>query len=108
MKSLGMNYKFAVCAQPLKGEIVTFKSFFGKCEDQNPETQSISQKVYETFNIPVCKLHVQKTPDKTFLCGLEPVSKEELTDKDLKIIAKEVTLILEQGEPFVVQNSLFC
>ena len=30
MKSLGMNYKFAVCAQPLKGELLTVKSFFGK------------------------------------------------------------------------------
>ncbi len=26
MKSLGMNYKFAVCAQPLKGELFTIKS----------------------------------------------------------------------------------
>ena len=30
MKSLGMNYKFAVCAQPLKGELFAVKSFFGK------------------------------------------------------------------------------
>ncbi len=101
MKSLGMNYKFAVCAQPLKGEIVTFKSLFGKCSEQDQKTQRISQKVYEIFNIPVCKLHVQKTPDKAFLCGLEPVNKEELTDQDLKAISKEVTLISEQGELFV-------
>src|SRR4030066_1776372 len=33
VKSLGMNYKFTVCAQPLKGEMHTFKSFFGKCSE---------------------------------------------------------------------------
>jgi hypothetical protein len=88
MKSLGMNYKFAVCAQPLKGELLTVKSFFGK--------------VYETFKIPVCKLHIQKTVDKAYLCGLQPVEKEELSEQDLQIISKEVLLISEQGEPFGV------
>jgi hypothetical protein len=29
MKSLGMNYKFAVCAQPLKGVMLSVKAFFG-------------------------------------------------------------------------------
>jgi hypothetical protein len=102
MKSLGMNYKFAVCAQPLKGEIVTFKSFFGKCTSQDMETQRISQKVYEVFNIPVCKLHVQKTEDKAYLSGLQPVSKEELSRQDLQMISKEVSLISDQGDPFGV------
>jgi hypothetical protein len=102
MKSLGMNYKFAVCAQPLKGEIRTFKSFFGKCSDQDPETQMISQKVYEIFNIPVCKLHVQKTEEKAYLSGLQPLSKEELSGQDLQMISREVSLISEQGEHFGV------
>jgi hypothetical protein len=101
MKSLGMNYKFAVCVQPLKGEISTFKSFFGKC-DQDVEVQKISQKVYEVFGIPVCKLHVQKADDKAYLCGLQPVSKEELSEQDLLMISREVSLISEQGEPFGV------
>ena len=102
MKSLGMNYKFAVCAQPLKGEIKTFKSFFGKCSDQDHETQMISQKVYEIFNIPVCKLHVQKTEEKAYLSGLQPLSKEELSGQDLQMISREVSLISEQGEHFGV------
>jgi hypothetical protein len=102
MKSLGMNYKFAVCAQPLKGKIVTFKSFFGKCSDQDQETQIISRKVYEIFNIPVCKLHVQKTEEKAYLSGLQPVSKEELSGQDLQMISREVSLISEQGEHFGV------
>jgi hypothetical protein len=102
MKSLGMNYKFAVCAQPLKGKIVTFKSFFGKCSDQDHETQLISRKVYEIFNIPVCKLHVQKTEEKAYLSGLQPLSKEELSGQDLLMISREVSLISEQGEHFGV------
>jgi hypothetical protein len=102
MKSLGMNYKFAVCAQPLKGELVSVKSFFGKILNQDALTQKIAQKVYETFKIPVCKLHIQKTVDKAYLCGLQPVNKQELSDQDLQIISKEVSLISEQGEHFGV------
>ena len=102
MKSLGMNYKFAVCAQPFKGELFTVKSFFGKTTDQEPETQKIAAKIYEIFKIPVCKLHIQKSLDKAYLCGLQPVRKEELTGQDLQKISKEVSLISEQGEHFGV------
>jgi hypothetical protein len=102
MKSLGMNYKFAICAQPLKGELFIIKSFFGKTADANMQAHEIAMKVYETFKIPVCKLYIQKTVDKAYLCGLQPVNKEELSEQDLKIISKEVMLISEQGEPFGV------
>jgi hypothetical protein len=102
MKSLGMNYKFAVCAQPLRGEIFTIKSFFGKTTNQDPQTQEIAKKVYETFKIPLCNLHIQKTIEKAYLCGLQPVSKEELTEQDLQKISNEVSLISEQGEHFGV------
>jgi hypothetical protein len=101
MKSLGMNYKFAVCAQPLKGKIVSFKSFFGKC-DQDEETKKISEKVYALFKIPICKLHVQKVEDKAYLCGLQPVGKDGLSPCDLKTISKEILLISKQGEHFSV------
>ena len=102
MKSLGMNYKFAVCAQPLKGELLTIKSFFGKVAGNDQEIEAIAKKVYETFRIPICKLHIQKTVDKAYLCGLQPVEKEELSREDLQTISKEVLLISEQGEPFGV------
>ena len=102
MKSLGMNYKFAVCAQPLKGELFAVKSFFGKTVSQDSQMQKIAEKVYEIFKIPLCKLHIQKTVDKAYLCGLQPVSREELSEQDLQIISKEVSLISEQGEPFGV------
>jgi hypothetical protein len=102
MKSLGMNYKFAVCAQPLKGELVAVKTYFGKIASQDPAVERISEKVYEIFRIPLCKLYIQKTVDKAYLCGLQPVTKEELSEQDLKLISKEVSLISEQGEPFGV------
>ena len=100
MKSLSMNYKFAVCVQPLKGEMVSVKSFFGTSEQEDNEVQSISKKVYEVFRIPVCKLHIQKMEEKAYLCGLQPLRKDELSPSDLKQISKEVMLLLEQGERF--------
>jgi hypothetical protein len=97
VKSLGMNYKFAVCAQPIKGEMHTFKSFFGKC-DEDEEDQNIAKKVYSLFKIPVCKLHIQKIQGKAYLSGLEPIEKNELATSDLRTISKEVLLLSEQGD----------
>src|SRR5208283_3356500 len=51
MKSLGMNYKFAVCAQPLKGELLGVKSFFGKTVSQDLQTQKIADQVYAILKI---------------------------------------------------------
>lgn len=101
MKSLGMNYKFTVCAQPLKGEMLSFKSIFGKC-DQDEEMNRISEKVYELFKIPVCKLHVQRVGEKAYLCGLQPLRKDEFSPCDLKTLSREILLISKQGEPFSV------
>jgi len=102
MKSLGMNYKFAICAQPIKGELFAVKTFFGKTTNTDLQLQNIAEKVYKTFKIPLCKLHIQKTVDKAYLCGLQPVNRKELSEQDLQIISKEVSLISEQGEPFGV------
>jgi hypothetical protein len=101
IKSLGMNYKFTVCAQPLKGKMVSLKSFFGKC-NEDETTRKISEKVYEIFKIPVCKLHVQKVEDKAYLCGLQPLTKDKLSPNDVKTISREVSLISDQGESFSV------
>ncbi|MCL5877026.1 MAG: RimK-like ATPgrasp N-terminal domain-containing protein [Candidatus Bathyarchaeota archaeon] len=97
MKSLGMNYKFAVCAEPLRGELHSVKSVFGKTELADEQISALSQKVYELFRIPLCKLHVQKAEDKAFLCGLEPLKETELSKADLKLISKEIMLISQQG-----------
>ena len=98
MKSLGMNYNFAVCAQPLKGGMHSVKAFFGKCETQDPQIREIAEKVFALFKIPICKLHIQKTSDKAYLCGLQPIQKEEVSPNDSKTISKEVLLISNQGE----------
>ncbi len=100
MKSLGMNYKFTVCAQPLRGQMTTVKSIFGKCQDE--QTSAIAAKVYELFKIPLCKLHVQKADGNAFLCGLEPLKETELSDDDIAVIFKEILLISQQGEHFGV------
>jgi hypothetical protein len=97
VKSLGMNYKFAVCVQPLRGEMITFKSIFGKCE-QDQNLKEISEKVYNTFKIPICKLHAQQIGQEAFLCGLQPLKREELLPCDLKTISEE---IFQMGEHLV-------
>jgi hypothetical protein len=102
MKSLGMNYKFTVCAQPLKGELQSVKEFFGKCQLADKEVNSIAEKVYELFKIPICKLHIQKVDGKAYLSGLQPVKENELSQCDLELISKEIMLISQQDEHFSV------
>jgi len=106
MKSLGMNYKFTVCALPLRGEIFTVKSVFGNCEQQEFET--IAEKVYELFRIPLCKLHIQKAEGKAFLCGLEPLNETQLSKSDVDIISREISLISQQEETLSVKDRMFC
>ncbi len=96
VKSLGMNYKFAVCAQPLKGEMHTWKAIFGKCDD--PEAEPIAERVYRLFKIPVCQLHIQKIRGKAYLSGLQPVEKSQLNEVDVERISKEVLLLSMQGD----------
>lgn len=98
MKSLGMNYKFDVCALPLKGEMLSVKSFFGKTQTGDAEVNAVCGKVFELFKIPVCKLHIQKVDGKAYLCSLQPVKEEELQQSDLQLISKEIMLISQQGE----------
>jgi len=100
VKSLSMNYKFAVCTQPLKGEMFSIKSFFGTADHEDEKIRNISKKVYELFKIPVCRLHVQKVEEKAYLCGLQPLRKDEFSSSDLKQISREVLLLSEQGERF--------
>lgn len=102
MKSLGMNYKFTVCAQPLKGELLSVKSVFGKSEGTDEQISALTQKVYELFKIPLCKIHVQKAEDKAFLCGLEPLKETELSKADKDVISREILLISQQDEHFSV------
>jgi hypothetical protein len=100
VKSLSMNYKFAVCVQPLKGEMLSFKSIFGKCSYPG-EIARISENVYETFRIPMCKLHVQTVEGKAYLCGLQPLRSEEVFKSDLETVSTEIVLLSNKGEHLV-------
>jgi hypothetical protein len=100
VKSLSMNYKFAVCAQPLTGEIISVKSIFGQCEVNKP-AQKIAEEVYKLFKIPLCKLHVQIVEEKAFLCGLQQMRREELTPSDMEVLRREVSRLLRDGENLV-------
>jgi hypothetical protein len=100
VKSLGMNYKFAVCAQPLKGEMISFNSIFGQCELEE-NLRKISENVYRVFKIPICKLHVQRIEKDIYLCGLQPLKKEEILPRELKIISEEISQVCKNGENLV-------
>jgi hypothetical protein len=100
VKSLSMNYKFSVCVQPLRGEMLTTKSFFGKTE-MDDAVGKVAQKVYEVFKLPMCKLHVQLVGSEAYLCGLQPLKTEEIAPADLKLVSKEVSRILTKGEHLV-------
>ena len=100
VKSLGMNYKFAVCAQPLRGKMISLKSIFGKCQ-QGERLGEIARKVYEVFRVPICKLHVQLIEEKAYLCGLQPLKKEELLPADLQLISDEVACLSLKGDHLV-------
>ena len=100
VKSLSMNYKFAVCAQPLKGEMISIKSIFGKCEDDEPMLR-LSEKVYEVFKIPICKLHVQRVEGEAYLCGLQPLKLEEIFPSDLETVSTVISRMSNKGEHLV-------
>ena len=100
VRGLSMNYKFAVCAQPLWGEMVSFKSVFGWCGLEG-EAARVSMRVYQVFQLPICKLHVQKVGGKAYLCGLQPLRIEEVLPADLGIIGEEVSRMSRMGEHLV-------
>lgn len=97
-KSLSMTYKYAVCAQPLMGDMISFKSIFGKC-DLDESTKEISEKVYQVFKIPICKLHVQHVNEKVYLCGFHPLRMEEILPSDVKTVSEEIFQASKKGDP---------
>jgi hypothetical protein len=91
LKSLGINYKFTVCAQPLLGEMISIKSIFGKCDSPDQKLKELCRKVYEVFKIPICKIHVQRCKEETYLCGLQPLRREEIFPDDLETISEQIS-----------------
>lgn len=100
VKSLSMNYKFAVCVQPLRGEMISFKSIFGRCE-QDGVVEKISERVFEVFRIPICKLHVQQVGGEAYLCGLQPLKMEEIFPSDLELVSGTIARLSSKGERLV-------
>jgi hypothetical protein len=99
-KSLGMNYKFTVCAQPLRGDLISANCLFGKC-DQDNQVKRIAEQIYELFRIPIFKIHIQRVKDANYLCGLQPLKRQELSAPDLENISYEVSRMSSQGERLV-------
>ncbi len=94
LKSLGMNYKFAVCAEPLKSEITSFKSVFGKTT-LGGRLAKIAERVYDAFGIPICKLHVQLVNGEAFLCSLQPLKADEILASDIDVMNEEISEMSE-------------
>ncbi|MEM1539128.1 MAG: RimK-like ATPgrasp N-terminal domain-containing protein [Candidatus Bathyarchaeia archaeon] len=97
VKSLSMNYRYTVCAQPLLGKVASYKSFFGKIAADNQSVNEISMQVYKIFNVPVSKLHIQHVDGETYLCGFHPLEIEEISTLDLEIISSEISKFSEKG-----------
>lgn len=101
VKSLSMNYKFAVCVQPLRGRMFSFKSFFGRCEENSASVKAIAARVFDAFSIPLCKLYAQCVDETAFLCNLQPLKKDEISQSETKIVSEEVCRFLAKGEQLV-------
>jgi len=93
VKSLTMNHRYAVCVQPLIGDLTAYKSFFGRSTVDDEEVCGVSKKVYDVFNIPICKLLVQRVNGKAYLCDLQVLRADEITPSDLEIITLEILQI---------------
>ena len=97
VKSFSMNYKYAVCVEPFMGEMVTFKSIFGECELNDDSLKKMSEKFYETFRIPICRLLVQRSNGQVYLSGFQHLKMDEILLSDLKVIAERVSRMLGMG-----------
>lgn len=91
VKSLSMNYRYTVCAQPYLGNIKFIKSLFGICPSEDEQILKISRMVYEEFKLPVCNLVIQKFDGKASLCGIVPLKEDELSPEDHLIISSEIS-----------------
>jgi len=88
VKNLGMNRSYPVSAQTLIGPIQTVKSIFGSTQIE--EADSAAGKCYDEFMIPLCKLYIQRTEEKCYLCSMAPLRPSDLEPADLQIISKKI------------------
>ncbi len=88
MRSLGMNFRYPVNAQTLVGRLETVKSIFGSTKTD--EANFIAEKCYEEFKIPLCKLYIQRTEERYYLCSISPLQRNDLEPIDLKTITEKL------------------
>jgi len=99
LRSLGLSHKFTVCAQPLRGKMVSVKTVFGQ-SSHGGQVEEVARKFYEAFRLPICKLHIQLFDDKAYLCGIEKMENAEIVPADLRLISEEVAQISKIGEKY--------
>ncbi len=77
IKKMSMDARFPVSLHPVAGEVHEIIQMFG--ESSNDETQKFTQRFYEIFNIPICKLIVQIDDGNVILNHCEPALKKEVS-----------------------------
>ena len=94
VRNLSSNHRYTVCAQPFYGELISCKSFFGRCYHNNRDVKDTARRVYEISKIPLCKLLIQRSKHRIYLCGLQPLNLDEITLSDMVKISR----VLSCGE----------
>ncbi len=93
-RSLGIDYHYPVCVEPLLGDVQTVKSIFGSAS--RGEASGVCEQFYEEFRMPLCKLHIQRVDDKCYLCGASRLRPDEVDASDLQIAARKIGEIVEE------------
>lgn len=76
IKKMSFDARFPVSLHPVTGKIKEIIQMFG--ESTNEETSEFTEKFYDIFNIPICKLVVQMDDGKVLLDHCEPAPKNEV------------------------------
>lgn len=87
-RSLGIDYHFPVCVEPLLGEVQTVKTIFGSAECE--EVSGISEQFYKEFRIPFCKLYIQRVGENSYLSGASRLRDKEVDANDLQLATRKI------------------
>jgi len=103
MKRLTMNRRYTVCVEPLRGQLVSFKSVFGtpmpidvniNCDDS---VRNLARKLFHEFKVPLFKFFVQREGDHVYLCGIDPLERTRKRDQvESRLIAEEMMKVREE------------
>jgi hypothetical protein len=76
IKKMSRDARFPVSLHPVTGEIMEIIQVFG--ESSNEETSGFTEKFFDVFNIPICKLIVQIDGEGIILDHCEPALRKEV------------------------------